>query len=148
EFVNHNFDPLERFRPVEFERDWNYSTLIDSIDRHLAEGEVSWSKNDLGTAGYHFSTFQVGEAYQGYRQQANVFLYKKGYLLDANLSYLNSDATLEYSRFFRPTVEVSKAFEKWKGWKIGQKVMQEDNKIRLHATDQLSAASFVFNEYT
>ena len=38
EFIGEHFEPIERFRRVEFERDWNINNALFSSDQHLVTG--------------------------------------------------------------------------------------------------------------
>ncbi len=146
EFLNHNFRELERYRPVEFSRDWNY-TRQDTVDEHLINGEIKFVRDEWLKVGYHVSSFLAGEAYKGLRHRGFATFDMKGYHLDANISYLSSEGKTQSSEFIRPIVEASKSFARLRGWKIGGRYEQEINKIRNNDTDTLLNSSFVYNDW-
>ncbi len=160
EYLNRNFDALERFRSVEFNRDWNFNQINqqsnlptdrridDSNDQHLAEAGFTIGNRKYASIGYRFATFQIANGvYEGYRQQVKADVNRKGYVLDFDLSYLSSTSTIDRSKFIRPTVTAYKAFEKLNGWRIGGAYAYESNKIRDVQTDTLTNTGFVFSDW-
>ena len=146
EFLNHNFHELERFRSVEFNRDWNYAKTVDA-DEHLLNGIAKYSREEWGNMAYQFSAFLSGDNYTGYLHRIFGTFSRKGYYANVDLRFLNTDALVQKSKFTRPMVEVSKTFAKLKGWKIGSRYEQENNKIRSALNDTLLASSFVYNDW-
>ncbi|MDX2001308.1 MAG: hypothetical protein SFW35_02690 [Chitinophagales bacterium] len=149
EFMNHNFNPIERFRPVEFSRNWNYKEAIgDSIDQHLSGASLLFSKPNWGSISYSFNTLQVYSYYTGYMQTVTAGFNNSGYKLDFNISHLQTDVQgLERSVYIRPTLKAEKSFAKLKGWKLGGIYLQEDNKVKDFDTDTLLNSSFAFTDW-
>jgi hypothetical protein len=56
EFVDKKFKALERFRNVEFARDWNITTSEKSENEHLGVVSLSLQKKKLGEINYQFGT--------------------------------------------------------------------------------------------
>ncbi|MDZ4844063.1 MAG: hypothetical protein SH857_00790 [Chitinophagales bacterium] len=146
EFVNHNFKELERFRTVEFNRDWNY-LKTEVADEHIANARLNFSKEQVGNAGYQFSSFISGDNYTGFQHRAFSTFSRKGYSANVDLRFLTTEATTENTKYIWPMVEVAKAFDKLKGWKIGSRYEQEINKRREAQTDTLLPTGFVYNDW-
>ncbi|GIV33361.1 MAG: hypothetical protein KatS3mg031_0896 [Chitinophagales bacterium] len=146
EFAGRNFQALERYRPVEFTRDWNYSRE-DTTDEHGVRGELRYVLGDWLKLGYQLFSFLALPAYRGLRHRVSSYLNIRGYYLDATISHLTTDAPTQYSRFIRPVVEASKSFLNLRGWKLGGRYELEDNKIWDKDTDTLLGRSFVFTDW-
>lgn len=146
EFANHDFNPLERFRSVEFNRDWNYVNP-DTADEHLLNVGAKYLREEFGSIGYRLSTFLSGDNYMGVQHHAFTTFDRKGYFLNADLRFLNTDATVSKSKFIRPMVEAAKSFASLRGWKIGGRYEQEINKLRNAVTDTLLPTGFVYNDW-
>ena len=147
EFVNHNFREFERYRSVEFDRDWNYARQNLSSDEHLTDVGIEFLKTNFGNSGYEFSSFIVGDEYKGYQQRITSQIQKKGFDFNLNFRHLTSEADDHNSKFMRPTIELSKSFKQIRGWKIGGRYDLESNKIRDAGTDTLRSTSFYFTDW-
>lgn len=146
EYVNINFRPIERFRTVEFERDWNITNLNADVyqEQHIAGASVGFRKNDMGTVLYSFNTFQNGNVFDAYQNAVNTQLDKKGFKLDFNGSYSQSTGDTNLFDFARYRGLISKSF-KW--ITLGIRDELEDNRFR-DGNDSLFANSYFFNERT
>lgn len=148
EFVNHNFEVIERYRPVEFERNWNFNNAAaPEGDQHLAHGEITLNRNHWGNISYGYNKFRIGPFYNGDIHTVGAHFNKHGYKLDFNASFLNSQATDKDTRFIRPFLTAEKAFHKLKGWRIGGIYEHDNNKISAPGTDSLLVGSFVFTDW-
>lgn len=149
EFVNRNFNPLDRYRPVEFNRSWN-SNGKDSLraDQHLASGGFNLVWNQHGAVGYNLGYYQVAAGiYTGYMHNITSQYNHKGYKLDARISLLKSEALDEDSRFIRPLITAEKTFYKLKGWRLGGYYEHDNNKRYAAGTANLLLTSFVFTDW-
>lgn len=146
EYVNLNFRPIERFRTVEFERDWNITNLNANVyqEQHIAGGSLGFKKNDLGTVVYAFNSFVNGSVFNAYRNSVNALLNKKGFKLDAVGSISQSTGDTNLYDFARYKGVLSKSF-KW--ITIGIRDELEDNRLKI-SEDSLLASSYFFNERT
>ncbi len=148
EFTNRNFNPLERYRPVEFNRDWNLPLTTALLDEHWGGAGISLVKANEYKAAYNFSTFQKGDYYKGYMNTLSGNVNTKGYFADVNIRYTQATDTFKQSAYFWPKIEVAKSFSKLKDWKIGSRFEKEDNQLFLAAMkDSLVDGSFLFNDW-
>lgn len=148
EFVNRNFRPLNRYRPVEFERNWNYLNVdTQYIDQHLAAGELALHRERWGNVSYGFQTFQVDTAYAGYMHLVGGRFDRKGYQLDFRSSFLTAEAPTQTTTFWRPLLNAEKRFDQLKGWRLGGRYEHDNKKVYAPTTDSLLANSFVFTEW-
>lgn len=143
EWKQKNFNELERYRAVEFNRNWNQVIENDSIDEHVAYTEIIANNGKGATIGYQFSTFQKGDFFRGYENKA-IAKYRKGnWFLDANIPFLTSKGSTQNTQFFRPIVEAAYGHKNFTSWVVGFWSEHEYNKITLNNSDTLSRASFV-----
>jgi hypothetical protein len=143
EYVQNYFSPIERYRSVEFERDWNRKTTVQTDDQHIVAAAVGLSKKGLGAAGYRFSAFLEGNSYNATKHNANVNLASKGAKLFYDGSFLNS-ASSTNTNFYRHKSGVSQTV-KW--LTLGLRDEFEQNKFALGRKDSLLSNSYRFWEW-
>lgn len=146
EYVDKNFRPIERYRTVEFERDWNISNFSSNIyqEQHITGGSVGFRKNDMGTVRYSFNSFLNGDVFNAYQNALNTNLEKKGFKLLFNGSISQSTGDTNIFAFARYDGVISKSF-KW--ITLGMSDLLEDNRFSSN-TDSLLANSYYFSERT
>lgn len=142
EFVQKTFSPIERFRNVEFERDWNRGNALQTDDQHIIGGKIGIAKKQNIIA-YDYKSFLEGSFYQGMRHGANINLGAKGFLLTGDGSFLDSKSPANNSNFLRHRASLSK---KIKGFTLGIREQQEQNLIKAKTVDSLIAGSVQFTE--
>ena len=142
-FIQQNYQSVERLYNVEFTRDWNLPTLVEGNQSYVDTGLEFNSKNH-GTARYSFQKLDYSENYSGARQllQSNL---KFGKLrLQASGSYLTSKGELYDSEFLRAYTNAIYDFGKvWTGTRISL----EDNQQTDKETEELTGISQKFNSY-
>lgn len=148
EFRNHNFKQLERYRPVEFSRNWNYDEATgDTIDQHIASAGITFSKPGWVRESYSFGTFLVDGYYKGYMHTITGAFNHAGYRLEHTISYLNTDGPTQKSTYLKPKILAEKSFKKVWNWRIGGIYEHEDNQIRDPNIDTLQTTSFDFTDW-
>lgn len=144
EEIDENFQEIERFRPVEFERDWN---LVDrgfnrviALDRkqRLLSAYTGVSRADRGALTYQISSFVNGDTYEGLNNQLTGNYNYKGYTLDFKGSILNADA-INKNDFIRQYASLAKKIS-W--YEIG--VIGEREKSSFLNKDTLIDGSFEY----
>lgn len=141
EYVQQNFTEIERWRSVEFDRDWNIRGLALSSDQHVAGAAVSIEDKNTVKASVEGAYFSSGSAYEGLRGSSDVN-YKKG---DRKLIWRGSfteSQGLVNSNFIRQKTNFQ--------WPMGPVVVGyiddfESNRFRIN--DTLTAAAYRFHEW-
>lgn len=143
EYVQKYFSPIERYRSIEFERDWNRgnSTLAD--DQHIIGAAVGLADKTFGTIGYKFNGFLEGNKYNATKHFANINFKNKGFNILYDASLLNTASTTN-TFFYRHKSGISQDI-KW--LKIGLKNELEQNKFTLTNKDSLLSNSYQFWEW-
>lgn len=149
QLVKEQFEPLEQFRNIEFNRDWNVQNS-EKADEHNADIAVRLNKGSDLEIKYGFGAFlKSNDIYTGYQHRAGAKYRKNGWQFLAEGSYLTASDSLSESRFFRPKMDISKTFEKWKKVKLGVRGELEKNTIFLKNDADSTARSnqsFYYNQ--
>ncbi len=146
EFTGQNFKAIERYRPVEFERDWNITTIQPPADEHLASVNLNLQRNAIGNLQYGASFFNRSGIYTGINNSLTGNYNHHGFQLTFISSYLLSENDSQKTKFLRPSINVSQALRFLKGAAIGINGKQEYNRLISTPSDTLSASSFYWNE--
>jgi len=145
EYANSLFKPVERYRSLEFERDWNLVNEIKSADEHLAKAELIFTNSEVLRMQYRFTGYWRRNSYQGVQQFASTRFKNHGFDLQASGSYLQSQDTDIKSSFVRPKADFSKSFSFLNGIKIGVNGEQENNQLKSLGADTLQSKSFRYD---
>ncbi|HSH53146.1 MAG TPA: hypothetical protein VK982_15585, partial [Bacteroidales bacterium] len=70
QLINRNFTEIERFRPVEFERDWNIETPFLN-DEHYADLKLNYRHKKKITGQYQIALLNGKDEYEGLRNVLN-----------------------------------------------------------------------------
>ena len=152
EYVQKTFSPIERFRNVEFERDWNRGNIIQAEDQHIIGGRIGFAKNE-NSIGYDYKSFLEGSFYNAMKHAVNAHLGTKGFLLTADGSYLDSKSSANRTNFLRHAASFSKHIPLARskniqnGFTIGIREQSEQNLIRSKSIDSLIQGSVQFTEW-
>lgn len=150
EYVQKYFSPIERYRSVEFERDWNRGTTDIADDQHIIGASVALTKRGLGLIGYKFNAFLEGSKYNADKHNVSLNFMKKGFNVMYDGSLLNSAGNNNTgnvntkTEFYRHKSGVS---QRIKIITIGLKDEFEQNKFKTGASDSLLANSYKFWEW-
>ena len=141
--INKNFTSIERFRTIEFERDWNIQTPFIS-DEHFAQIDLSYKHKKSFISQYGLGFLSSNSEYTGYKNILNASINKSGYALYLNSSLLNTNSDLHNTQFVRYLINGSKSF---KQLRFGLENELEQNKWNNNITDSLQKNSFSFSSY-
>ncbi len=149
EYVSSYFSPLERYRPVEFERDWNLynNTTTNPLisDQHLGKAGINFAKTGFGNIGYDFSTFLESSTYTGIKHGVNAAVRKKGFSFSGKGSFLNSKGVAGSTDFLRQRVDVSQKI--FKNVLLSAYEDQEINNVYKPNSDTLKLNSLGYFEW-
>lgn len=145
EFAGMHFSPLERYRPVEFNRDWNILSA-EKTNEHYASAGLIFNSDNKWDIGYQTSTFIREKNYNGFKQDISAKFQTEKWILLAGGSYLNSEADTIASNFFRPEAELTKIFPAIKGWKAGINYEGEHNRL-FQTNDSIITGSFYYDQF-
>jgi hypothetical protein len=145
EFVQSRFRPIERFRNVEFLRDWNATINTSFEDEHLGNASFLIKKNKIGSLAYQFDFYARGKDFIGQQHTSSLLFQKNGFRALLKGSVLNQHGKSTKSIFFRPIVELEKQFSSLKNISLGTKNFADYNELKDLQADTLLRNAFAFN---
>jgi hypothetical protein len=144
EFVEKNFTPLQQYRNIEFNRDWNIGKTKQKANEHIIGTEIKIQQKSKSYINYSFNYFNREDNYEANKNQLNAkLLNDKGTNLDINASIMQSENISHETFFLRQKVNLT---QKFGGWTLGIKEEQEQNEFTL-TNDSLGANSFSFFQW-
>lgn len=123
EYRTQYFSPIERYRSVEFDRDWNVRGRSYEGDEFLANIGGTLRNKEFGSFGLEAQNFTLGNDYQGNRARFVGDWNKNGFRAKWEGSYLRANAENE-NNYTRHVADISKDF---KYFKVGFKDDHELN---------------------
>lgn len=142
EYTDADFKPIERFRSVEFSRDWNANDL-EGKAQQMSSLHLDLQKENRGSLNYSFSDFRAKGFYNAQRNAMRMNLKNKSWSTAANISLTNTNQDLTSSGFLRHYFTIERNF---KYMKIGILENAESNQFKIKNTDSLLLNSFQFQE--
>ncbi len=143
EYTGKNFRPVERFRNVEFERDWNLGTSTIINDEHIAAFQTSLIKPKLGNLSYQLKSYQKGSAYKGWMNIVSTNLQLRKYAVSGASSLLTTQGLITQTNYLRHNAEISRPV--WR-FTLGARENAEQNKFYSGGKDSLQLNSFSYQE--
>jgi hypothetical protein len=145
EETTENFQAIERYRPVEFERDWNINTY-DTIKASDQIGDLSFSliNPKSGSINYDFKTYLKANEYKDMMNTFSTNLTWNKFRLLSNFSLMDASGTVNPSTFLRQKVDLSKAF---KHILIGVMEDEENNRFKNPLADNILPNSYRYNQW-
>ncbi|MFM9986302.1 MAG: hypothetical protein ACKVOK_13775 [Flavobacteriales bacterium] len=144
EFTSKNFSPIERFREVEFSRNWNITQLNLLHDQHIMTAEAGLGNATYGQVSLGADAFLLGDSYTGYkgRLQTRIKTPKK-FVININASALQTSGQLK-SQFIRHKSDISKELGKMR---VYFKDEHEYNLFYIGKSDSLAANTYQFYDW-
>jgi hypothetical protein len=144
EWRSKNLRTVERYRPVEFDRDWNLAGVVQDGDQVLSSASVGLLAGKRGAATLTGSLFHIDKRFDGFRQalQGNMRLGKLETSVDGSL--LGSTAGAASSGFLRNKAVLA---YKFKPLTVGVSDELERNQFRNDSLQSLTAGSYAYNDW-
>lgn len=142
QLIDRYFDPADRFRSVEFERDWNLSENQEAgKDEHQVNGTLMLSNNRQSSGAYHFNLLKRPGAFEAMNNRFSTQIKINKTLITAGGSYLFTEDMLNRTGFLRHHFEASRKF---KGLTLGLREESENNLWNSLLTDSVANNSYDF----
>ncbi len=143
EYNQQNFRPIQWFRSVEFDRDWNVRNKAYQGDQFLSNAELKLVLAELGSISYNVENFSWGKDYFGIKNTLSATILKNGWHFTGDGSILISQG-IEESNFIRHQIDFSKNF---KHFKLGFIDILETNQQKLQENPILQLTSYRFYDW-
>ena len=141
-FIHENFNTVQRFQAVEFNRDWN---LFNPQGNQQQIGIGLTLKNkEEDYASYSFQQLEFSDNYKGSKHVLNSRMKLDSTYFYLRSSLLNNDSEIQENTFLRIEGRVEQSFNK--SW-AGVFVNVESNDGELKATQQKVLTNHRFKEY-
>jgi CRISPR/Cas system CSM-associated protein Csm2 small subunit len=127
EFISIDFNPIERYRPIEFTRDWNILNKAYLAPQLIGSFNAGLQKNELGKINYTFNVLDVSSFYRGYKNKVGAELNKNDFKIRYNGDLLLSESDIT-TNFYRHKSLFEKSF---RYFKLGYSDEFENNKFTL-----------------
>lgn len=135
-----NFSPIEQYRAVEFDRDWNTRNQGYAGNQVASTLGTDFVNRKYGNINLEGQSFIIGGDYQGLRGRFNGKWSQKGFSAIWDGSYLSSESVLK-NEFIRHRADISQSV----GWfKFGYK---DEHEINQFNRDFLQTNSYQFYNY-
>jgi hypothetical protein len=143
EALGRDFRFVERYRPVEFERNWNALGVPLDGDQLLLNVGAGLRSAKKGSARISVNTFQVRDLYSGWRQRLESDLHLGRWDIVGEASLLNTTlpARTDFLRNKGMVRHRSRAMT------FGLRNEQERNRFRSDTSDALLARSYQFHDW-
>ena len=145
EYTNKNFRFIERFRNVEFDRDWNLRDDKTVQEQHITGAKLGFRKYGIGEMVYGVNSFINGNTFSALQNTLTAKLAYRGFKLDFRGSLINSKGTEKDFTYKKYIGTFSKTI-RW--FMLGIRDELEDNRSYVNSGDSLLTASFYFNDRT
>jgi hypothetical protein len=144
ERVSRNFAPVEPYRPVEFDRDWNLAAGPASASENNTLVNLKLTGSRAVTINYSFRSFQRGPGYRGIMNQAESRLSLGRTRVHFSGSLLNSSGVQE-TDFYRHMAAITRPIL---FLNAGVEHQMEYNRRRASGEQALLLSSNFFDEWT
>ncbi|MEP6513298.1 MAG: hypothetical protein ABJA79_05485, partial [Parafilimonas sp.] len=148
EWVDKNFQPVERLRPVEFARDWGLPLLLQPATELLPSLTLHLSDEKNNNMLYRFSSYIRSDGFKGIRNEIYHQHVLNGFNINDAFSLTNSTTPTDKGFYLRPTIDVNKTFSSLHNYTLGATYSLEHNETKYNLTDTVTPFSFAFETIT
>lgn len=143
ESIGNNFQPIEPYRGVEFNRNWNLDPLLERRNQNIERAVVGLEKVGIVNLEYALNRFQVGSAYTGIKNELSSIITLQGFDLWFEGSALETTG-IEKTKFIRHKSRIEKRI-----WftKLGFEDEREDNERYRPGSDSLALNTYKFYDW-
>jgi hypothetical protein len=143
ESLNSFFSPIQQYRAVEFDRDWNTRNKGYKGNQLATTTGLNFKNRGYGNINVEGQQFLIGSDYRGLRTKSNGRWKRNGFSSVWDASYLSSQAE-DKNEFVRHKIEVSKRL---KFLRVGFIDDHEINRYRSSGPVSLKSISYQFYDY-
>lgn len=144
EFVQAKFKPLERLRNVEFTRDWGLPLIVTPQDETIITAGTQLSDARNNSVRYQFTNYDRSDGFRGFRNAITHVQNEKRWRFNNVITLSQFDATNNKGVFFRPSINITRMFPKWKNYSLTGSYSLEHNAVKNKSTDSMVIQSFSF----
>ncbi len=145
EIDQRNFRPIDRFRKIEFNRDWNYDALRDSAaaPERIVNAGLGIRKNNRQFFDYSIAYRNREDRVDGFQHRLEFSQQWKSFVLRSDAFHMTNDAGDFNARWTRLTADVSREGKLI----VPGYVFSLDRNVKSTAERDTSAMSFISHEF-
>jgi len=148
EWVDKNFQPVERLRDPEFTRDWGLPILTEAATEQLPTLTLELKDDKENDVLYRFSSYIRSDGFTGIRNEIAHHQFIKKFELTDAISLTNSTTPADKGFFLRPNIDLHKTFSSFKNYTVGASYYLEHNEQRNEFADTVTPISYAFETFT
>lgn len=142
ETTHRDFNRIERFRAVEFERNWNTSDLEFNDHQFISSATLGLENQKAGFMDYTFENFNWGEGFNGFKNNLKTQIDYQGFNAKIDASALSTQGQNQ-TDFIRHDAFISQRFG---NYKLGFNDIHEFNRF-VDSTGGLQQRSYQFYDW-
>ncbi len=139
-----NFRPIDRFRSIEFNRDWSIQNDTSRIADNILNAAIGIKKNELNQAAYRFSGRKRGQEAQGWQQTLTLKKELARFVLGFDMFLLRNVQDSIRSDWQRFQTDVGYRI---KGSQVGYRFTQDKNQVLFPQIDSVFQTAMNFDEH-
>lgn len=148
EWVDKNFQPVERLRDPEFTRDWGLPILTEAATEQLPTVSFELKDDKENDVMYRFSSYIRSDGFTGIRNEILHHQTIDKFELTDAFSLTNSTTPNDKGFFLRPNIDLHKTFSSFKNYTLGASYYIEHNEQRNMLADTVTPLSYAFETFT
>jgi hypothetical protein len=141
EFSSVYFSPVERYRPVEFERDWNTNAGQVPHDEHFITFESILENQNKGFVNYQLHSYLKGDEYRGLMNILQGAYRTSNWKVTGGGSFLDTRGLSAATQYLKHNLDVSRTIGPVV---IGARESQEDNRYPASRQRFAAVEQFLF----
>ncbi|MER2995952.1 hypothetical protein ABS362_00255 [Pontibacter populi] len=144
EYTDENFEPIDRYRPIEFDRDWSLQISDQKAEDHIFNFSVGAVKDPKNLYGYRISRRLRENQLDGVQHYLDLVKEIGRLELRNNFFLLNSEQNTSQSDWYRGDIGAKYKFRKFSP---GYVYRFDKNKITTIGSDSLIGSAQYFDEH-
>ncbi len=148
EWVDKNFQPVERLRDPEFTRDWGLPILTQAATEQLPTLSVELKDDKQNDLLYRFSSYIRSDGFTGIRNEILHHQTINKFELTDAFSLTNSKTPTDKGFFLRPNIDLHKTFADLNNYTLGASYYLEHNEQKNDLADTVTPLSYSFETVT
>ncbi len=148
EYTGASFNPLERLRNVEFNRDWGLTYDATPATRIFFHAAATLKDKASNTFTYNFSGYLRSNNYTAFRNSLLHVADISGWKFNNRFVYTSIDDQLQQGYFLRPIIDISRKMKKFGNYQLGLNYSLEHNELTYKNYDSLNLTSFSFDTWS
>lgn len=143
QLINSNFTSPERFRSVEFDRDWNLSQKDTTKNEHISSAYIEIADTNQNFIKSSLESYFISDFFMGNKAIVQSSFTNEDWLFNFDGSYLKTNDDFQHTDFFRNKFNTAK---KGENITIGIRQQSEYNRWQDAIVDTLISSSKAFYE--